>query len=227
MRKPGKVERAEGDADAALKSAAKVITDDILATYSAHATMEPPSATARMTDGKLKIWTSVQSPGGARDDVAKRLGLDPKNVTLYCTLLGGGFGRKSKWDFAIEAALLSKAMDGAPVKVVWTREDDIRHGFYHTVTAERLEAGLNKDNKVVAWRRRSAAPSLFANFMPDPKYPQFIELGMGFVDTPFNVPNVQLESGEAQSHVRVGWFPIGQQCGTCLGDPVLRRRDCA
>ena len=97
-------------------------------------------------------------------------------------------------------------MDGAPVKVVWTREDDIRHGFYHTVTAERLEAGLDKDNKVVAWRHRSAAPSLLANFMPDPKYPQFIELGMGFVDTPFNVPNVRLESGEAQSHVRVGWF---------------------
>jgi isoquinoline 1-oxidoreductase beta subunit len=92
------------------------------------------------------------------------------------------------------------------VKVVWTREDDIRHGFYHTVTAERLEAGLDKDNKVVAWRHRSAAPSLFANFMPDPKYPQFIELGMGFVDTPFNVPNVRLESGEAQSHLRVGWF---------------------
>jgi isoquinoline 1-oxidoreductase beta subunit len=92
------------------------------------------------------------------------------------------------------------------VKVVWTREDDIQHGFYHTVTAERLEAGIDKDKKVVAWRHRSAAPSLFANFMPDPKYPQFIELGMGFVDTPFNVPNVRLESGEAQSHVRVGWF---------------------
>jgi isoquinoline 1-oxidoreductase beta subunit len=206
VRKPGKLERNEGDVDAALGSAAKVITAEYYSPHLAHATMEPPAATARMTDGKLEIWTSVQSPGGARDDVAKRLGLDPKNVTLHCMLLGGGFGRKSKWDFAIEAALLSKAMDGAPVKVVWTREDDIRHGFYHTVTAERLEAGIDKDNKVVAWRHRSAAPSLFANFMPDPKYPQFIELGMGFVDTPFNVPNVRLESGEAQSHVRVGWF---------------------
>jgi isoquinoline 1-oxidoreductase beta subunit len=206
VRKPGKIERSEGDADAALKSAAKVISAEYYSPHLAHATMEPPSATARMADGKLEIWTSVQSPGGARDDCAKRMGLDPKNVTLHCTLLGGGFGRKSKWDFAIEAALLTKAMDGAPVKVVWTREDDIRHGFYHTVTAERLEAGLDKDNKVVAWRHRSAAPSLFANFMPDPKYPQFIELGMGFVDTPFNVPNVRLESGEAQSHLRVGWF---------------------
>ena len=105
-------------------------------------------------------------------------------------LLGGGFGRKSKWDFAIEAALMTKAMDGAPVKVVWTREDDIRHGFYHTVTAERLEAGIDKDNKVVAWRHRSAAPSLFANFMPDPKYHAVHRARtMGFVDTPFNVPN--------------------------------------
>ena len=206
VRKPGKVERNEGDVDAALGSAAKVISAEYYSPHLAHAPMEPPSATARMADGKWDIWTSVQSPGGARDDVAKRLGVDPKNVTLHEQLLGGGFGRKSKWDFVTEAVLLSKAMDGTPVKVVWTREDDIQHGFYHTVTAERLEAGIDKDKKVVAWRHRSAAPSLFANFMPDPKYPQFIELGLGFVDTPVNVPNVRLESGEAQSHVRVGWF---------------------
>jgi isoquinoline 1-oxidoreductase subunit beta len=206
VRKPGKLERNEGDVDATLASATKVITAEYYSPHFAHAPMEPPSATARMTDGKWDIWTSVQSPGGARDDVAKRLGVEPKNVALHEMLLGGGFGRKSKWDFAIEAVLLSKAMEGAPVKVVWTREDDIQHGFYHTVTAERLEAGIDKDKKVVAWRHRSAAPSLFANFMPDPKYPQFIELGLGFVDTPFNVPNIRLESGEAQSHVRVGWF---------------------
>jgi len=206
VRKPGKLERNEGDVDAALKSAAKVVTAEYYSPHLAHATMEPPAATARMSNGKWEIWTSVQSPGGARDDIAKRLGVDQKNVILHNMLLGGGFGRKSKWDFAIEAVLCSKAMDGAPVKVVWTREDDIQHDFYHTVTAERLEAGVDKDNKVVAWRHRSAAPTFMANFGPDPKYPSFIELGMGFVDTPFNVPNIRLESGEAQSHVRVGWF---------------------
>jgi isoquinoline 1-oxidoreductase subunit beta len=205
-RKPGRLERNEGDVDAALKSAAKVVTAEYYSPHLAHATMEPPAATARRTGDKWEIWTSVQSPGGARDDIAKMLGVDQKNVTLHETLLGGGFGRKSKWDFATEAVLLSKAMDGAPVKVVWTREDDIRHDFYHTVTAERLEAGVDKDNKVVAWRHRSAAPSFMALFTPDPKYPGEIELGMGFVDTPFNVPNIRLESGEAQMHVRVGWF---------------------
>jgi len=206
VRKPGKLERNEGDVDAALASAAKVVTAEYYSPHLAHATMEPLAATARMSGGKWEIWTSVQSPGGARDDIAKRLGVDQKSVILHNMLLGGGFGRKSKWDFAIEAVLLSKSMDGAPVKVVWTREDDIQHDFYHTVTAERLEAGVDKDNKVVAWRHRSAAPSFMANFKPDPKYPGEIELGMGFVDTPFNVPNVRLESGEAQSHVRVGWF---------------------
>lgn len=205
-RKPGRLERNEGDVDAAFKSAAKVITAEYYSPHLAHATMEPPAATARRTGDKWEIWTCCQSPGGARDDIATMLGVDQKNVTLHETLLGGGFGRKSKWDFATEAVLLSKAMDGAPVKVVWTREDDIRHDFYHTVTAERLEAGVDSGNKVVAWRHRSAAPSFMALFTPDPKYPGAIELGMGFVDTPFNVPNIRLESGEAQMHVRVGWF---------------------
>jgi isoquinoline 1-oxidoreductase beta subunit len=168
--------------------------------------MEPPAATARMSDGKWEVWAPVQSPGGTRDDVAKALGIKPEEMVVHTTLLGGGFGRKSKCDFAIEAALLSKEMGGAPVKVVWTREDDVRHGFYHTVTAERFEAGLDASNKVVAWRHRSASPSILSTFAPDPKHPFFIELGMGLVDTPFDVPNIRVESGEAQSHVRIGWF---------------------
>ncbi len=206
VRKPGKLERNEGDVDAALGGAAKVITAEYYSPHLAHAPMEPPSATARRTGDKWEIWTSVQSPGGARDEIAKFLGLKNEDVTLHNMLLGGAFGRKSKWDFAYEAVFLSKAMDGAPVKVVWTREDDIQHGFYHTVTAERLEAGVDKNGKVIAWRHRSAAPSILSTFAPDPKYPFFIELGMGFVDTPFDVPNVRLESGEAQAHVRIGWF---------------------
>ena len=143
---------------------------------------------------------------------------------MHTTLLGGGFGRKSKCDFAIEAALLSKEMGGAPVKVVWTREDDIRHGFYHTVTAERFEAGLDAANKVVAWRHRSAAPSFMANFVPDPKHPGDIELGLGWVDTPFNVPNIA--HGERRgAEPRAGRLvPLGQQRGARLVDPVLHRR---
>jgi isoquinoline 1-oxidoreductase subunit beta len=206
VRTAGKLERNQGDAEKALASAAKVITAEYYAPHLAHATMEPPAATARMQNGKWEVWAPLQSPGGARGDIAKALGVKPEEVTVHNTLLGGGFGRKSKCDYAIEAALVCKAINGAPVKVVWTREDDIRHDFYHTVTVDRLEAGLDASNKVIAWRHRSAAPTFMANFAPDPKFPSMIELGMGWVDTPFNVENIRMESGEAPSQVRVGWF---------------------
>jgi isoquinoline 1-oxidoreductase beta subunit len=204
--KPGKVERNEGDADAALASAAKVITREYYVPHLAHATMEPPAATAQLTNGKLEVWACLQSPGGAREDIAKKLGVSEGDVTVHNTLLGGGFGRKSKCDYAIEAALLAKETGGAPIKVVWTREDDIRHGFYHTVTADRFEAGLDATNKVVAWRHRSSAPSILSTFAPDPKHPFFIELGLGMVDAPFDIPNLRIESGEAEAHTRIGWF---------------------
>ncbi len=97
------------------------------------------------------------------------LGMKEDDVKVNVTLLGGGFGRKSKCDFALEAAILSKAMGGTPVKVVWTREDDIHHSFYHSVSYQHVTAGLDKNNKVVAWRHRSVSPSLMSNFMPDPK----------------------------------------------------------
>jgi isoquinoline 1-oxidoreductase beta subunit len=206
VRKAGKVERNDGDADAALKSAARVITAEYYAPHLAHATMEPPAALAQMANGKWEVWAPVQSPGGARDDIAKALGIKPDEMTVHCTLLGGGFGRKSKCDFAIEAAWLSREIGGLPVKVVWTREDDIRHGFYHTVTVDRFEAGLDASNKVVAWRHRSASPTILSTFAPDPKHPFDIELGMGWVDTPFDVPNIRMESGEAPAHARIGWF---------------------
>jgi isoquinoline 1-oxidoreductase beta subunit len=183
-----------------------VITAEYYAPHLAHATMEPPAAVARREGGKWTVWAPVQSPGGARDDIAKALDIKPEEMVVNCTLLGGGFGRKSKCDFAIEAVWLSRALDGAPVKVVWTREDDLHHGFYHTVTVDRFEAGLDAGNKVVAWRHRSASPTILSTFAPDPKHPFDIELGMGWVDTPFNVANIRMESGEAQSHTRIGWF---------------------
>jgi isoquinoline 1-oxidoreductase beta subunit len=206
VKKPGKVERNVGDVDKAMASAAKVITAEYYAPHLHHATMEPPAAVARMSHGKWEIWAPVQSPGQARDDIAAALGISSAEMTVQPTLLGGGFGRKSKCDFAIEAALLSRELGGTAVKVVWTREDDMRHGFYHTVTAERFEAGLDANNKVIAWRHRSASPTILSTFAAGQKHPFFIELGMGWVDTPFDVPNIRMESGEAQNHVRIGWF---------------------
>lgn len=202
---PGKVERNDGDADAALKSAAKVVTAEYYIPHLAHATMEPPSAVVSVADGKCVAYAPIQSPYGTREDLAKVLGIPIENVTVNVPLLGGGFGRKSQWDFVIEAALISKEV-GAPIKVVWTRDDDLQHDFYHTVSWERIDAGLDKDGKVIAWRHRSVAPTIASTFGPDPKHEFFIELGMGFVDNPFNIPNLRCETGEAAAHTRIGWF---------------------
>jgi isoquinoline 1-oxidoreductase beta subunit len=204
-RKPGLVVRKEGDADAALKSAAKVVVGEYYLPHLAHASMEPPVAVANVRDGKAEIWAPVQSPGGTREDVAKTLGIPEDSVTVNVTLLGGGFGRKSKCDFAIEAALLSKEL-GVPVKVQWTREDDLHHDFLHTVSVERIEAGLDANNKVVAWRHRSVAPSIGSTFAAGTKNEIGIELGMGLVDMPFEIANVQCENPEAAAHTRIGWF---------------------
>ena len=204
-RGPGKVVRNDGDAEAALKSADRVVVGEYYAPHIAHASMEPPVATAHVQGDKAEIWAPVQSPGGTREDVAKTLGIPVENVTVHVTLLGGGFGRKSKCDYALEAVLLSKAL-GAPVRVQWTREDDIRHDFYHTVSAERIEAGLDKSGKVIAWRHRSAAPSIGSTFKADAKNAMPLEFSMGMVDLPFDIPNVRCENPEAAAHTRIGWF---------------------
>jgi isoquinoline 1-oxidoreductase beta subunit len=205
-RKPGKIERNEGDIDKALAGASKVIEHEYYIPHGVHVPMEPPAAVVQIKDGKAEVWACVQSPGGTRGDVAKTLGMKETDVKVNVTLLGGGFGRKSKCDFALEAAILSKAMGGTPVKVVWTREDDIHHSFYHSVSYQHVTAGLDKNNKVVAWRHRSVSPSLMSNFMPDPKRESALELGLGLIDTPFDVPNLRLETGEAVAQTRIGWF---------------------
>ncbi len=204
-RKDGLVVRNEGDVDAALKSADKVVVGEYYLPHLAHASMEPPVAVADVRDGKAEIWAPVQSPGSTRTDVAKTLGIPESGVTVNVTLLGGGFGRKSKCDFAIEAALLSKTL-GAPVKVQWTREDDIRHDFLHTVSVERIEAGLDKTGKVIAWRHRSVAPTIASTFAAGANHAAPFELGMGLVDMPFEIENVRCENPAASAHARIGWF---------------------
>ena len=198
--KPGKVIRKEGDADAAFQGAAKVVSAEYYQPHMAHIAMEPPVALVNVANGKVEVWAPVQSPYGTRQDVADTLGVPIENVTVNVTLLGGGFGRKSKCDFVLEAAILSKEI-GAPVRVQWTREDDIQHGFYHTTSVERIEAALDASNKVVGWRHRSVAPSIISTFAEDTGHQFFIEYGMGFDDDmPFDIANISCENGQAMAH---------------------------
>jgi isoquinoline 1-oxidoreductase subunit beta len=202
---PGKVIRNQGDVDAAFNKAAKTFTQEYYQPHMAHVTMEPPAALVNVTADKCDIWACVQSPWGTRNDVATLIGMPVDKVTVNVTLLGGGFGRKSQCDFVQEAAILSKAV-GAPVRVQWTREDDIQHGFYHTTSVERIEAAVDDKGKVIGWRHRSVAPSIISTFKPDTGYQFPIEYGMGLADMPFEIPNVRCENGKAMAHTRIGWF---------------------
>jgi isoquinoline 1-oxidoreductase beta subunit len=205
-RKPAKVVRNEGDVERAMAGAAKRVEAEYYIPHLAQAPLEPPAALVRIVDGRAEAWACTQAPQVTRTRLAQRLGLPEDKVTVNVTLLGGGFGRKSKPDFVLEAGLLSQAMGGAPVKVTWTREDDLHHGFYHTVSVERLEAGLDAAGRPVAWLHRSAAPTIGSIFAPDPKHELPFELGMGLVNTPFVVPNIRAENPEAAAHARIGWF---------------------
>jgi isoquinoline 1-oxidoreductase beta subunit len=204
--KPGPVVRNDGDFTAAAAAAAKRITADYYLPHLAHASMEPPAASARITQGKCEVWGCFQSPQAARDLVAKRLGMPVENVTVNVTLLGGGFGRKSKPDFGVEAAVLSKAMDGKPVKVAWTRDDDLHNDYFHTVSVEHLEAGVDTQGKPVAWLHRTVAPTIVSTFDSEAKQEANWELGMGVINVPFAIPNIRIENPEAIAHTRIGWF---------------------
>ncbi|MGH7383809.1 MAG: molybdopterin cofactor-binding domain-containing protein, partial [Candidatus Rokuibacteriota bacterium] len=205
-RKPGKVVRDNGNVDTAMAGAAKKVEAEYYIPHLAHAPMEPPAATVRIAQGKAEVWGCFQSPQAARDLVAKRLGLQPADVTVHVTLLGGGFGRKSKPDFGVEAAAVSKAMEGKPVKLTWTREDDLMHTYFHTVSVEHLEAGVDAQGKPVAWLHRSVAPTLFSTFDAAAKNEHALELGMGVINVPFAIPNIRIENPEATAHTRIGWF---------------------
>jgi isoquinoline 1-oxidoreductase subunit beta len=205
VQQPGKVARSRGNVDAEFAKGGKVIEATYYVPHHAHATMEPPVAVAEFRDGKVTAWAPVQNPQAAQETVAKALGIDKNNVVCHVTLLGGGFGRKSKPDFVAEAALLSKAV-GRPVKVVWTREDDLQFDYFHAVAAVSHKAAVDRRGRPTAWLARSAFPPIASTFTAGERYGMDIELGMGLTDLPFDVPAYRAENCPAEAHVRIGWF---------------------
>jgi isoquinoline 1-oxidoreductase subunit beta len=203
-RKTCRVARNDGDVDAAFRNAAKVHEAEYYVPHLAHASMEPPVAVAEFKDGKVAAWAPTQNPQAVQDTVAKALQIKPADVTCHVTLLGGGFGRKSKPDYVAEAAILSKQI-GKPVKVVWTREDDIRFDFYHAVAAMYIKAVTDEKGRPVAWLQRSVFPPIESQDDVSARYGTF-ELGMGWTDVPYDIPNFRAECGPAEPRIRIGWL---------------------
>ena len=205
VRKPGTPGRVRGNVEDALTRSPRRLEREYYAPHLSHAQLEPVVAVARFTNGALEVWAPTQSPQDARNTIAKYLGIDDAKVTVNVTLLGGAFGRKSKPDFICEAAWLAREV-GAPVRVQWTREDDLRNSYYHTVAAHRLEAGIDGDGTVTAWRHRVAYPAIDATFAPDIAGAGPDDLTNGASDIPFAIRNMSVEICPAKAYTRIGWY---------------------
>jgi isoquinoline 1-oxidoreductase beta subunit len=220
-RKPAKVVRSEGDVDAAFAKGGKIIEADYYVPLLAHASMEPMVALAEFKDGRATIWAPTQNPQAVQDIVSQELRIAKENVICHVTLLGGGFGRKSKPDYVAEAAVLSKKLN-KPVKVVWTREDDIKFDYYNAVAAMHMKAALGEKGKPSAWLQRSVFPPITSIFDVNAVYGDPGHLQQGWTDIPYDLPNLRVENGPAKAHVRIGWLrsvaniyhAFGVQCFT-------------
>jgi isoquinoline 1-oxidoreductase beta subunit len=204
-RQPGKVARNIGDVDAVFGKGGKIIEAEYYCPMLAHASMEPPAAVAEFRDGQVTCWAPTQDPQSVQETIGKLLGIPKENVTCHVTLLGGGFGRKSKADFIAEAAALSKAVS-KPVKVTWSREDDIRFDYFHTVAALYMKAALDNTGKPTAWLQRSVFPPIGSTFEVNSVYGGEGDMAQGWSDVPFDLPNHRAENGAAEAHVRIGWL---------------------
>lgn len=220
--------RDDGDAEAALRGAAKTLEAVYELPYLAHATMEPMTCAAHVEADRCTVWAPTQMQwapamqgGGAHGLAAKLSGVDPARVTIHTMQLGGGFGRRAELDFLTDAVETSKAV-GAPVRVVWPREDDIRHDFYRPASYHALRGGIDGQGRPVAWTHRIVSPSILERLLPG-WLPDWVltRLGVytrgadptaveGAYDHPYAVPAVRVTSVKAEVPVPVGfWRSVG------------------
>ncbi|MGJ8744763.1 molybdopterin cofactor-binding domain-containing protein [Polaribacter sp.] len=194
-----------GNVRSAFKDATTIVEATYHVPFLAHAPMEVPNATAWFQGNKIEVWAPLQDPQTARAEIAHFFDVSVENVTINVTLLGGGFGRKSKSDFVVEAVALSKKIN-APVQVVWTREDDIQNSFYHATSVQYLKGGLDKKGQTIGWLQRVALPSIVSSFKPMSDYASGLELNQGFTQNLYDLTNFRLENVKAEAHVRIGWL---------------------
>src|SRR6266702_175181 len=204
--------RKDGDFDRAFASAAKKIEAEYYTPYLAHACLEPMGCTAIVKDGKVDVWTSTQSAEASLANAAAVAGVPLENVEVHRVQVGGGFGRRGgAQDFVRQGVAIAKAMEGTPVKMLWTREEDTQHDFYRPASLIRLKAGLDAQGSPVAWYSRVSATSIIATLprlpLKDGVDPQAVA---SLHDLPHAIPNVRIEYAQRNTHVPVGfWRTVG------------------
>ena len=194
----GAVAQNIGDADKAMASATTKVEASYQVPFLAHATMEPMNCTVHFRKDECEIWIGNQAVARVQAMAAKEAGLSPDKVIIRNHLIGGGFGRRLEADGAVRAVQIAKHVDG-PVKVVWTREEDIQHDMYRPYWFDRISAGLDKQGKPVAWKNRFAGSSVIARWLPlafkDGLDPDSTE---GAIDLVYDLPNFHVEYVRAE-----------------------------
>src|SRR6185436_14755488 len=206
---PGKVARNDGDTAAALEGAAKSFERVYEVPFLAHATMEPMNCTADVRADRCDVWVPTQGQTASHGAAMAASGLPAKAVNIYTTYLGGGFGRRGEADFVTDAVETSKAV-GKPVKVVWTREDDMQHDFYRPVTYVRMSGALDAAGKPVAFQMHMVQQSLMKRIggLP-PNGVDFISVD-GAANLPYDIPNIRIEYTENDPGIPFGfWRSVG------------------
>jgi isoquinoline 1-oxidoreductase beta subunit len=200
------VHLSRGDIETALQGEGRAVEAMYETPMLAQAPMEPPVATAWVREsGDCEIWAPAQDSQDTQRLVAEWLGIGAARVKVNVTLLGGGFGRKSQVDFILEAVEVSRQV-GAPVKLLWTREDDIRHCYFHSEAVQLMRAKLGADGLPRGWLMRAAYPSIDWMWQPGLDEPMPWELGMGWTNMPFDIPNLSIEGCKARIPIRIGWL---------------------
>ncbi len=203
-RKKAAVAEKAGDVTAAMASAAMKVSASFDAPFLAHATMEPMNTTAWVQKDRCEIWAPTQDPQGYRREAARLCALPEEKVIVHTTYLGGGFGRRWETDVLVEAVQCSKAA-GVPVRVTWTREDDMRHDFYRPVSHHVLSGGLSAEGTLVAFTHRVVAPSITGQSSPERIKDGLDKSAVeGTINLPYEIPNLQIEYVMANTPVPIG-----------------------
>jgi len=204
VEKAAKLVSERGDVNKAFKTAKHKVAATYTGGHLSHSPMEPNASVVWVQKDSCEVWASTQSPADIQTVLAQYLKREPKDIVVHVAMAGGAFGRKFKCDYVHEAAVISEKT-GAPIQLIWSREEDMRTGYYHSINAQHIEASMDENGDVTGWLHRAAFPSIASLF--DPSLVRAPDQSLKDVTNHlFGVENFRAESGDAKAHTRIGWY---------------------